>query len=80
MREKASPQLNWVTAVFQDAALSFNLAREATLAQLAERLGVLGQFHGGLLHVRVSPKYRTPATKASGGFCPRRQFAENPRL
>ena len=71
MREKASPQLNWVTAVFQGAALSFNLAGEATLAQLAEQLGVLGQAHGSLLHVRVSPKNRAPATKASGGFFPR---------
>ena len=80
MLEKTAPELNWVSAVFQGAALSFDLAREATLAQLAERLGVLGQIHGGLLHVRVSPKNRAPATKALGGFCPLRQFAENPRL
>jgi hypothetical protein len=53
MREKAALQLSWVTAVFQGAVLSFDLAREATLAQLAEQLGTLGQAHGGLLHVRV---------------------------
>ena len=53
MREKAAPQLSWVTAVFRGAVLSFDLAREATLAQLAEQLGALGQAHGGLLHVRV---------------------------
>jgi hypothetical protein len=79
MREKAGPDLNWVTAVFEDAALSFDLAREATPAQLAEQLGILGQVDGGLIHVRVSPKKRTAAT-ALGGFCPWRQFVEDPRL
>jgi hypothetical protein len=39
---------NRVTAIFQDARLSFDLAREATFAQLAERLGTLGEAHGGL--------------------------------
>lgn len=44
-----SPQKpNRVTAVFQDSRLSFDLARGATLAQLAERLGRLGEARGGL--------------------------------
>jgi hypothetical protein len=37
-----------VTAIFQDAALSFDLARDATLAKLAEQLSILGERHGGL--------------------------------
>ncbi len=39
---------NRVTAVFQDTRLCFDLARGATLAQLAERLGKFGEAHGGL--------------------------------
>jgi len=39
---------NRVTAVFQDSRLSFDLTRGATFAQLAERLGRLGETHGGL--------------------------------
>jgi hypothetical protein len=49
MGDKTAPQLNRVTAMFHGAALSFELAREATLAQLAEHLGALGEIHGGLL-------------------------------
>ena len=48
-----------VTAVFQHAALSFDVARGTTLAQLAEQLGVLGEIHGGLplsVDVRVAVK------------------------
>jgi hypothetical protein len=37
-----------VTAIFHDAALSFDLARDATLAKLAEQLSILGERHGGL--------------------------------
>jgi hypothetical protein len=37
-----------VTAVFRDAALSFEMGGGATLAQLAEQLGKLGEVHGGL--------------------------------
>ena len=32
-----------VTALFQDAQLSFDIARKATLAQLVEQLSVLGE-------------------------------------
>ena len=37
-----------VTAVFQISKLSFDLARGATFAQLADHLGRLGETHGGL--------------------------------
>jgi hypothetical protein len=56
MPYKAAKQPNRVTAVFQNAALSFNTPRETTLAQLAEKLGSLGEIHGGLplsVNVRV---------------------------
>ena len=36
---KSAQKPNRVTAVFQDSRLSFDLARGATFAQLAERLG-----------------------------------------
>jgi hypothetical protein len=42
-----------VTAIFHDAALSFDLARDATLAKLAEQLSILGERHGGPLMVNV---------------------------
>jgi hypothetical protein len=46
-----------VTAVFHNAALSFNVTRETTLAQLAEKLGALSEIHGGLplsVNIRVA--------------------------
>ncbi len=46
-----------VTAVFQDAELSFDLARDATMAKLAEQLCILGERHGGpplAVNVRVA--------------------------
>jgi hypothetical protein len=52
---------NRVTAVFQNSRLSFDLARGATLAQLAERLGRLGEAHGGL---PVSVELRVPVDAA----------------
>jgi hypothetical protein len=54
--EKAQ-QPNWVTAVFQNAAVSIEFARKTTLAQLAEQLSALGEIHGKLLlpvQVRVA--------------------------
>jgi hypothetical protein len=45
---KTAKKPNRVTAIFQDARLTFDLARGATLAQLAERLGSLGEAYGGL--------------------------------
>jgi hypothetical protein len=56
MRKKAQ-QRNRVTAVFQHAAISIEIARQTSLAQLAERLGTLGEIHGKLIlpvHVRVA--------------------------
>jgi hypothetical protein len=52
-----------VTAIFHDAALSFDLARDTTLAKLAEQLSVLGERHGGLpLMVNVRLAAETPAS------------------
>ena len=48
MKFQTAQKPNRVTAVFNNAKLSFDLAREATFAQLAERLGRLGETHGGM--------------------------------
>jgi hypothetical protein len=48
---------NRVTAVFQNARLSFEIAGDATLAQLAEQLCMLGERHGGpplSINVRIA--------------------------
>ena len=46
---KNAQQPNWVTAVFQNAAVSIEVAHQTTLAQLAEQLGALGELHGKLI-------------------------------
>ena len=54
---KKTPQPNWLTAVFQNAAVSIEFARKTTLAQLAEQLRALDEIHGKLLlpvQVRVA--------------------------
>ena len=52
-----------VTAIFHDAELSFDLARDATLAKLAEQLSILGERHGGLpLAVNVRLAGETAST------------------
>ncbi len=48
MSYETAQRPNRVTAVFRDTALSFEMARGSTLAQLAEQLGLLGEIHGGL--------------------------------
>lgn len=54
MRDAAKQQSSRVTAIFEDAALAFNLRRGATLEELAEELGALGELYGGLpLYVDV---------------------------
>ena len=56
MSEKAQ-QPNWVTAVFQNAAVWIACAHRTTLAELAEQLGALGEIHGKLItpvRVRVA--------------------------
>jgi len=58
---KTAQKPNRVTAVFQASRLSFNLARGATFAQLAERLGRLGEAHGGL---PLSVELRIPVDSA----------------
>lgn len=57
MNCKPAQPPNRVTAIFQHARMSFDIEPEATLAQLAERLSVLGEIHGGLplsVDVRVA--------------------------
>jgi hypothetical protein len=61
MMNKTAQKLNRVTAVFQDSRLSFDLARGATFAQLAERLAGLGEAHGGL---PLSVDVRVPVDSA----------------
>ena len=54
---KPAQQPNRVTAIFQHASLSFEMARGATFAQLAEQLSMLSEIHGGLplsVDVRVA--------------------------
>jgi hypothetical protein len=56
MRERTQ-QPNWVAAVFQNAAVRLEVARQITLAQLAEQLSALAEVHGKLMlpvHVRVA--------------------------
>ncbi len=51
---KQQTQPSRVMAVFQEAALSFNLPREATLGELAEELNALGKIYGGMpLYVEI---------------------------
>jgi hypothetical protein len=40
-------QPNRVMAIFHRAALSFDLRRDATLGELAQELGMLGEIYGG---------------------------------
>lgn len=47
MRSSAQDSPSLVRAVFKDAACSFNLRSQATLAELAEELAYFGQRHGG---------------------------------
>ncbi|MGO8915542.1 MAG: hypothetical protein ACLQJR_06510 [Stellaceae bacterium] len=54
MSDEAKRRPSRVMAIFEDAALAFNLRRGATLAELAEELGALGKIYGGLpLYVDV---------------------------
>jgi hypothetical protein len=54
MSDAARTPPNRVMAVFSEAALAFNLPPDATLAELAEELGALGEIYGGLpLYVDV---------------------------
>jgi hypothetical protein len=47
-KQQHAMQPSRVMAVFQEAALSFNLPREATLGELAEELNALGKIYGGM--------------------------------
>ncbi|MGC2199543.1 MAG: hypothetical protein WA633_05260 [Stellaceae bacterium] len=50
-----------MTAVFHDARLSFDMARETTLEELAEQLCRLGETHGG---PPLSVAVRVPVERA----------------
>jgi hypothetical protein len=57
MRKKTGARPNRVTAIFENAALTFNVRRDTTLAQIAEKLSALSEIHGGLplsVNVRVA--------------------------
>ena len=58
MHKPAATQSNKVRAVFKDATiLAFDLSRDTTLGQLAEKIWKLARFHGGLVvpvHVRLA--------------------------
>ncbi len=51
-----------VTAVFEDRALSFILAKGATLEELSDRLASLGQRHDGR-PVAITVKFGTSSRK-----------------
>ena len=59
---KRTQQPSWVAAVFQNAAVSINVARQTTFAQLAEKLTVLADIHGQL----VQPVHISIATALFG--------------
>ena len=49
MRKPASTKSNRVKAMFKDATiLAFDFARDITFGQLAEKIGNMARFHGGL--------------------------------
>jgi hypothetical protein len=55
--DERTEQPNRVMAIFHHAALSFDLRRDATLGELAQELGMLGEIYGGTplyVGVRVS--------------------------
>jgi hypothetical protein len=66
--EKAQ-QPNWITAVFQNAAVSIDFARKTTLAQLAEQLSALGEIHGRLL-LPVQVRIAAPASRSGNRLRP----------
>ena len=74
--EKAQ-QPNWVTAVFQNSAVSIEFARKTTLAQLAEQLSALGEIHGKLLlpvQVRVAAPVIAPVNSLAAMSLNRRSI------
>jgi hypothetical protein len=49
MRKPASTKFNRVKAMFKDATIpAFNFGQDTTLGQLAEKIGNMARFHGGL--------------------------------
>jgi hypothetical protein len=67
--QKSAQKSSRIIAVFQNSIFSFELEREATFAQLAERLGNLGEAHGGLplsVDVRVAGRLVALEQRQSG--------------
>ena len=62
---------NRVTAVFEDRALSFNLAKGATLEELSDRLADLGQQHNEC-PVAITVKFGSSSRKAGSDWIPSR--------
>lgn len=58
-----------VTAVFEDRALSFILAKGATLEQLSDRLVDLGRKHDGR-PVAITVKFDTSSRKTNSRIAP----------
>ena len=74
-----------VAAVFQNAVVSFEVARQTTLEQLAGQLGVLAETHGRLMlpvHVRMEAT-RRPCKPVQPGrihaWYPARKLRQRPR-
>ena len=59
-----------VTAVFEDRALSFILAKGATLEELSDRLANLGRRHDGW-PVAITVKFGSSSRKAGSHRIPR---------
>jgi hypothetical protein len=56
MNSNRADRAHRVTAVFEDSRLHFDIARDATLAELVEQIYMFGRGHGGtplLVEVQV---------------------------
>lgn len=75
MHEIREPRLEQsrVTAVFEDRALSFILAKGATLEELADRLADLGQRQDGR-PIAITVKFDSSSSKAGTGSIRRADF------
>ncbi len=67
-----------VTAVFEDSALSFILAKGATLEDLSDRLGNLGRRHDGM-PVAIIVKFGSSSRKAGSHRIGRPTFGQASR-
>jgi hypothetical protein len=67
-----------VTAVFEDRALSFILAKGATLEELSHRLADLGRRHNAT-PVAVTVKFGTSLGESGSHHIPRSDFGQTAR-